>query len=226
MNKLETKSDKQMAVELALSEILNYEHFNTWVSVKERSIVGILAEAGLHKGYSPYVMEGLKKVGLIEVEGARAGLKYKISSNTYPDIPKLAKKILKIKADSEMSYRTSASEGYPPSKRSDLRPKVHLNELDNLLQKVYSGKPIEVPSKLRKVELPILGDTRYLIFESNIYEGKVVSMWYTQSDSKEIGMKLRIKKDNKLVDIPRTLLTVYATIEDLLSDLIKNIQKI
>ena len=56
MNKKEKRDEILTGLELAVSEILSPEHMNVWISVKERSITKILAQAGVNVSYSSAVM--------------------------------------------------------------------------------------------------------------------------------------------------------------------------
>ena len=93
MNMKEKREEILTGLELAVSEILSPKHMNVWISVKERSITKILTEAGVNVNYSSAVMEELKKIGLVEREGAGLGMMYKIVSNVIPDSEALAQRI-------------------------------------------------------------------------------------------------------------------------------------
>lgn len=66
------------ALELVLAEILRVDKMNVWISVKDRSIASILQSGGVNKNYSAIIVDELKKLGLVEGEGERSGMRYKI----------------------------------------------------------------------------------------------------------------------------------------------------
>ena len=119
MNKKEKRDEILTGLELAVSEILSPEHMNVWISVKERSITKILAEAGVNVSYSSAVMEELKKIGLVEQDGTGRGMAYKIISNVIPDSEELAKRIYDNFKERRKNGNTY---DIPESRPSDLRP--------------------------------------------------------------------------------------------------------
>lgn len=175
---MKKKEEILEALQYGLLEILNVETLNTWISVKDRSINKILSEAGLNKNYSFVVVDELKKLGLIEREGERSGMRYKIVRNVMPDINSIA-----IKIYDEIQNRKSNNEkpidGYPVSNSADLRPVISRKNYSDVLnkknEKIYNGKPKTVK---RQVNIPALGDMRFIIFSSRIVECKVVSIHY------------------------------------------------
>ena len=159
------RADLFAALELALSEILNVKNMNVWIAVKERSISKILVDAGVtNKNYLPVIIVELKKLGLIEREGERAGMRYKVHSNIIPDIRNLAQVCYE-----NMKKKTDQYKGYPVSKKTDLVPP---RKPEN---KSYSESSAAVVVK-RQITIPSLGDMRYALKFSQIVEAKVIGM--------------------------------------------------
>jgi hypothetical protein len=168
------------ALELVLAEILRVDKMNVWISVKDRSIASILQSGGVNKNYSAIIVDELKKLGLVEGEGERSGMRYKIISNVIPDVSRLALTIY-----NRFSKKIRPTEGYPESKKSDLFPLIpKKNKSEN-----YDPKTTIIR---RKIILPSLGDIRYIIYNNRITEGKIVGMYYHGENDKEVKYQIRI----------------------------------
>lgn len=197
------------ALELALAEILNVETLNVWVSVKDRSINKILTEAGVNKNYSPIVLEELNKLGLVEGEGSRSGMRYKIISNVIPDVSRLALTIYNRFSKKTKQYYDStklSSEGYPESKKSDLHPL----KTKKMKAEKYDPKTVKIK---RQVIIPNLGDIRFIIKNDKIYEGKIISLYYPTNSDNTIAYDIRIANELWL-----EWLSEYATNDDIIPD--------
>lgn len=168
------------ALELVLAEILRVDKMNVWISVKDRSIASILQSGGVNKNYSAIIVDELKKLGLVEGEGERSGMRYKIISNVIPDVSYLAFTIY-----NRFSKKIRPTEGYPESKKSDLFPLIPKKDKSEN----YDPKTTIIR---RKITLPSLGDIRYIIYNNRITEGKIVGMYYHDENDKEIKYQMRI----------------------------------
>ena len=168
------------ALELVLAEILRVDKMNVWISVKDRSIASILQSGGVNKNYSAIIVDKLKKLGLVEGEGERSGMRYKIISNVIPDVSYLAFTIY-----NRFSKKIRPTEGYPESKKSDLFPLIPKKDKSEN----YDPKTTIIR---RKITLPSLGDIRYIIYNNRITEGKIVGMYYHDENDKEIKYQMRI----------------------------------
>lgn len=168
------------ALELVLAEILRVDKMNVWISVKDRSITSILQSGGVNKNYSAIIVDELKKLGLVEGEGERSGMRYKIISNVIPDVSYLALTIY-----NRFSKKIRPTEGYPESKKSDLFPLIPKKDKSEN----YDPKTTIIR---RKITLPSLGDIRYIIYNNRITEGKIVGMYYHDENDKEIKYQMRI----------------------------------
>lgn len=213
-----TKENILAALELALAEIINVGTLNTWVSVKDRSINKILAQAGVNRNYSSVVLDELKKLGLAEGEGERSGMRYKIISNIIPDVSNLALVIYqrfnkKIK-DYNDRRTSSCSEGYPESEQKDLFPIRFKKE------KEEKHDPKTLTMK-RQVIIPNLGDMRFIVRDNKIIEGKIISLFYGEDD-KSILYSIRIinedwiiRKDDQENNVSLEEISKYEVIKDL-----------
>lgn len=164
-------------LELALYEVLKPENLNVWVSVRQRSITSILKENGVDMNFSSAFLEELRNVGLIETDSYGAGLKYMVKTDHIPDVKFLVKKIYDNHRARYAKGRVS--DGYPSSKRSDLRPMNYGRGKD--ATKSESG-----PVKIIPTEVARLGDVGYVVRDNVIYECMVVGIAYDTHDRKHI----------------------------------------
>lgn len=194
------KNEKLIAIELALGEVLNVEKMNTWISVKDRSISSVIKEAGVHKNYAPIIMDELQKLGLVEKEGERSAMRYKISSNVIPDISHLASKIYKRFSDKAKFGNSLRNEGYPESDKRDLKPFFPKTVKEDITP--YSSKP-KVLKGSRAVKLPNLGDMRFIIDNNKIVEGRIISLHYGD-DGKRFLYNLEIINEKWVEEVYET----------------------
>ena len=169
------KEDIIAALELALQEILRVDKLNVWLSVRERSIVKILQDAGVNKDYSSSVMAKLKEIGLIETEGAKGFMKYRIVTNIIPDAKRAAEEIYNIFLEKKRSYFNS--DKLSPTRPSDSRPKY---------SKTKTMYDFEQPGKVskckRKIIMPQLGDMRYMVNDNHIKQVRIVGIEFGDSE--------------------------------------------
>ena len=164
-------------LELALYEVLKPENLNVWVSVRTRSITGILKDAGVDMNFSSAFLEELRNVGLIETDSCGAGMKYMVKTDHIPDVKFLVKKIYD---NHKARYaKGRVNDGYPSSDKRDLRPKVYGKKGET--QHGESG-----PVKIIPTEVARLGDVGYVVRDSVIYECMVIGIAYDTSDRKRI----------------------------------------
>ena len=189
MNKKEKRDEILTGLELAVSEILSPEHMNVWISVKERSITKILAEAGVNVSYSSAVMEELKKIGLVEQDGIGRGMAYKIISNVIPDSEALAKRIYDNFKERRKNGNTY---DIPASSPSDLRPFRPKSRRDTM----ECGAVTIIHNEIAK-----LGDLGYIITNDSIVEVRLVSVHYADDDFQKIlydvEMSIETKDENE-----------------------------
>ena len=169
------KEDIIAALELALQESLRVDKLNVWLSVRERSIVKILQDAGVNKDYSSSVMAKLKEIGLIETEGAKGFMKYRIVTKIIPDAQRTAEEIYNIFLEKKRSYFNS--DKLSPTKPSDNRPKYCKNKTMDDFEK--PGKVIKCK---RKIIMPQLGDMRYMVNDNHIKQVRIVGIEFGDSE--------------------------------------------
>ena len=197
---MKREEEIKTSLELALEEILRFDRMNVWISVVERPITKILEEAGVRKGYSPFVLKALSKIGLIEVNGVNRHQRYMIKSQVIPDIKFLVDTIRKDYSSECAKYQNTyllkkkaltaeANEfdKYPPSPKSDLTPKRTYSRKD-AQQDIEFSPAVKVK---RQVVIPTLGDMRFALKDGGIVEGKIVSLHYAD-DRKSILYNLEI----------------------------------
>lgn len=197
---MKREEEIKTSLELALEEILRFDRMNVWISVVERPITKILEEAGVRKGYSPFVLKALSKIGLIEVNGVNRHQRYMIKSQVIPDIKFLVDTIRKDYSSECAKYKNTyllkkkaltaeANEfdKYPPSPKSDLTPKRTYSRKD-AQQDIEFSPAVKVK---RQVVIPTLGDMRFALKDGGIVEGKIVSLHYAD-DRKSILYNLEI----------------------------------
>ena len=169
------KEDIIAALELALQEILRVDKLNVWLSVRERSIVKILQDAGVNKDYSSSVMAKLKEIGLIETEGAKGFMKYRIVTNIIPDAKRAAEEIYNIFLEKKRSYFNS--DKLSPTRPSDSRPKY--SKTKTMYDFEQPGKVIKCK---RKIIMPQLGDMRYMVNDNHIKQVRIVGIEFGDSE--------------------------------------------
>lgn len=169
------KEDIIAALELALQEILRVDKLNVWLSVRERSIVKILQDAGVNKDYSSSVMAKLKEIGLIETEGAKGFMKYRIVTNIIPDAQRAAEEIYNIFLEKKRSYFNS--DKLSPNRPSDSRPKY--SKTKTMYDFEQPGKVIKCK---RKIIMPQLGDMRYMVNDNHIKQVRIVGIEFGDSE--------------------------------------------
>ena len=164
-------------LELALYEVLKPENVNRWISVRERSITGILKDAGVDMNFSSAFLEELRNIGFMETESYGAGLKYKVKTDHIPDVKFLVKKI--YDNHKERYSKGKVDDGYLSSAKSDLRPMNYGRGKDAIRSE--SG-----PVKVIPMEVARLGDIGYVVRDNVIYECMVIGIAYDAQDRKAI----------------------------------------
>lgn len=150
------KEDIVAGLELALSVVIPASQ-NKWVSVKELSVVKVLQEASVNKNYSAVFMDVLKEHGLMEVTGNRGGMMFRFNSELIPDYGKLATEMY-FKYHSHLAQRTKPSDFKPLYRKA----------------KTIEEKPGKCIVTRRKLILPNIGDTVYLMYENSIRQAVVL----------------------------------------------------
>ena len=215
------KEDIIAALELALQEILRVDKLNVWISVRERSVVKILQEAGVTKDYSSSVMAKLKEIGLMETEGSNGFMKYRIVTNVIPDVKRAATEIYNIFLEKKRSYFNS--DKLSLSRPSDSRPKY---------SKTKTMSDFEQPGKIikgkRKIIMPQLGDMRYMVNDNHIKQVRIVGIEF--GDNEKILCKVSYRctgDENTTMDIREGVLLneIFETPEQVAAYLVKTLVK-
>ena len=164
-------------LELAVREAVKPENLNRWVSVRERSITGILKDCGVDVNYSSAFLEELHNVGLIEIASRGVGMRYMVRTCTIPDAQFLARKIY----DNNKARRSkdTVNDGYKTSRASDLRPlsNKNSNEID-----MHQNSTVRViPAEIAR-----LGEIGYIVRDNSVYEVMVIGVAYDSADRKRV----------------------------------------
>lgn len=187
------KEETLVLISLVLHEILRVETLNRWISVSERPISKIVSDSGLNKSYSSIIMDELKKLGLVEGEGQKSGMRYKIRSTVIPDVNTIARKIYEKNTEKIRLYiqtKKASGDGYPSSRASDLNPKRSSCEIDSMNSKLNKSAVVKLGALL-----PHLNDMRFFIIDNVICEGRVIAIEFESVDSNKIEIDLEYVKD-------------------------------
>lgn len=172
-----TTEDILTGLELAVYDVLKPENLNVWISVRQRSITGILKSNGVDMNFSSAFLEELRNVGLIETDSSGAGLKYIVKTDHIPDVKFLVKKIYD---NYKARYaKGRVNDGYPSSNKRDLRPQVCGKKVE--MQYGENGSVRVIPTEVAR-----LGDVGYVVRDSAIYECMVIGIAYDARDRKHI----------------------------------------
>lgn len=172
-----TSEDILTGLELAVREVVKPENLNRWVSVRERSITGILKACDIDVNFSSAFLEELRNVGLIETASSGVGMRYMVRTCTIPDAQFLARKIY----DNHKARHSkgTVNDGYKTSPSSDLRPlsRKTSNEID-----MRQNGPVRVIP----AEIAHLGEIGYIVRDNSVYEVMVIGIAYDSHDRKRI----------------------------------------
>ena len=172
-----TTDDVLAGLELALYEILKPENLNVWISVRQRSITKILKDNGVDANFSSAFLEELRNVGFVETTSSGAGMRYKVKTDNVPDIKFLVRKI--YDNHRERYAKDRVNDGYPTSRKSDLRPMSH--KAAEAIDMSKNGPVRVIPAEIAK-----LGEIGYIVRDNAIYEGMVIGVAYDQHDRKRV----------------------------------------
>lgn len=215
----EYNKDIIAALELVLDNVYKVAQ-GKWVSVKEFSITKMLIDAGLHKNYAPPLVEVLKHHGFVEAEGERTGMRYKVVSEFIPDFETIAKEIKdefdrKIREYNARRYEASAD---TKPRKPNRTPRID----DDFVGKVVKTKE----KKFRKINIPTLLDTRYVLFLGEIFEVKIVGCKFQEETGKYLFDYKRKSGDSFIVETDQELSGLYENPEEIVKNLLKNIVKL
>lgn len=142
-----------------------------WISILDFSFATELTNVGINKNYSKAVLDVLKKHGLVESEGVRTGVKYKLTG-TIQDTKKLAEEIFLYNRElvrvTNLRYR-----------KGDTTP---------MRAKEYVEPQIPNTRVLAKT-LPTVRDKVYIIHDNHIVEGYI----YSVSEAGDTGLNFSVR---------------------------------
>lgn len=190
--------------------------FNKLVSVTDHSVNKMLEEVGINRNYGPSMVKVLQSKGFYESEGTRGGLRYKIVSEVYPDYAVLAKEVYEERYQRNRAKAEARKTNFPFHAKPT--PKIDDD---------FVGEIVKVKSKkLRKVDLPNLLDTRYIIFNGEICECKIVACKYSEENNKFFYDIKRKSGGTDIVEYDYELNNLWENPKDLVEHLLKNIVKL
>lgn len=212
-----TSEDILAGLELAVREVVKPENLNCWMSVRERSITGILKDCGVDCNYSSAFLEELRNVGLIETSSSGAGMKYMVRSCEIPDAAFLARKI--YDNHRERYARGRVNDGYPASSRGDLTPK-------RVSKKTCVGGE-SGPVRVIPAEIAHLGDIGYILHDNEIKEVMVIGISYDTHDRRRVVYTVEMYRKDLTSegekDIYNVLTTPRCKFYKTIMDLVQNI---
>lgn len=154
----------------AIAEFYN-KCFGKWVSVVDFSLTQAMVENKVNKYYATYALKVMKGHGLVELDGERSGMKYRINSKSIDDISLIANEIYELHKKEVREYN---------KKRKDLQPFRVKKDKEE-----FNIKTTLVPKKI-----PYIRDAVYIVYQSSIIEGRVHSI--TECGEKGITFSVKI----------------------------------
>ena len=187
-----------------------------WVSVKERTIGKSLRDAGLNARYSTDIYNALTKQGMIEKEGMRSGLRYKIINDTIVDSRGLAEKIY-----FDYTHRIPDNSGNPKPSYSKRISIEYLDEKDVKRRKhtLLSGKKL--------MQIPHLGQVVYALVDGFIAEARITCVRFDENDKVLVNFKTALE-DSEGVSVEREnycLRNVAFSVDELIKKLVSDVKK-
>lgn len=172
------QEDVIAAIELVCKELLNAETINRWYDSRERPLAKIMDEIGLDRHYSSFIYDELKEIGLIEKEGGRGNLRYRIKTNIIPDATATANNIYR-------RFKEKQSEVVPASKRSDLVPfRSKTKSAYDVELKDCKKKGAKVTRELARI--PHLGQIVYALVNGYITEAKITCVRFDDIETTKV----------------------------------------
>lgn len=94
----------------------------TWTYVKDKPLSDILESSGINKREMPAIVDALRTVGLMEVSGARSGMRYKFGEKSlYQSSESLARKLIEELNSKKITIRFTELK----SRQTKFKPKVY-----------------------------------------------------------------------------------------------------
>lgn len=223
MLKIEQKENTLAAIELVVKEFLSEDAIGKWFSVRERSLGNIMRQVNLDISYSQAIYQELKSIGMIEKEGDRVHMRYKIVTNLIPDIKVTSERIYEHHRQSRkpMVFESRKGDCVPPKKKK--------NKTIEDWERKDSKKSLV--NKKGFIRIPRLGEIVYVIVNGLITEARIVCVRFDEDDKilvsfitpiiiqDEDGLPVNVRKDDWC------LRNIAFSVEELLKKLQGNIQR-
>lgn len=210
-----TQEETLTAIELVCKELLNAETVNRWYSVKERPLTKIMEQVGLNYHFSSAIYEELANIGMIEKEGEKFHMRYKIVTTVIPDAAVTAKRIYE-------RYTTKLKE---TTSRKDLTPykprkAVSMDEFSN-----KSGKKVKVYTDYSRI--PHLGQIVYTLIKGQITEARITCVRFDDNNKVKVDFSTPMfdEEGNAVKRQDYCLRSVAFSVEELIKKLQTNIVK-
>lgn len=224
MVRIKQKEDTLAAIELVVKEFLNKDAIGKWFSVKERSLGNIMRQVNLDCRYSSAIYDELKRIGMIEKEGERIQIRYKIITNIIPDVKATAERIWEIY---HRSYKSAISE-----KRSgDCNPlRRKTSTIEDLERKDFKRRN-KIQIKRELVRVPRLGEIVYVVVNGCIAEAKIICVRFNDEDKVLVSFTTPIKvqgENGEEINVKKTdwcLRNISFSVEELIEKLQNNVQR-
>lgn len=211
--------DTLTAIELVLREFLNPDVVGRWFSCRERSIGNIMRQVGLNQHYSTSIYNELKRIGMIEKEGERSLIRYKIITSVIPDTHQTAIRIMDAYNESIRLAKNSNSDC-----RQTRRKSKTMDDIEREATILKSGS-----KKMKKLpRIPHLGERVYVVDNSLINEAIITCVKYDE-EQEEMTVVVDYKLPKSGVLSPTRnkvqLKDIYFDVDTLISHLQRNIVK-
>lgn len=228
-NKVSSKEDVLAALELVVKNFLSPEYVGRWVSVKERSVGNMLKEIGVDTRYSTAVYEVLKDVSMIEKDGERGGLRYKIVTDIIPDSRGLAEKIFNLHRDSV--HQASNSSSVLETRKGDLVPYKprRTTTLDDIERRETAKK--RCVQKTDYSRIPHLGQIVYALVNGYITEARITCVRFDDNNKVKVNFDTAIIEqvdDSDTSVVKRSdycLRNIAFSVDELVKKLTTNVKK-
>lgn len=223
MLRIEQKENTLAAIELVVKEFLSDDVIGKWFSVKERSLGNIMRQVNLDISYSQAIYQELRNIGMIEKEGDRVHMRYKIVTNLIPDIKVVAERIYDNhrKSRKPMVFESRKGDCVPPKKKKNKT--IEDWEINDSKKSIINKKGF--------VRIPRLGEIVYTIVNGLITEARIVCVRFNEDDKVLVSFTTPIitKDENGLpINVKREdccLRNIAFSVEELMRRLQNNIQK-
>lgn len=223
--KVSKKEDVIAALELVVKNFLQPEFVGRWVSVKERSVGNMLKEIGVDVRYSTAIYEELRTLGMIEKEGERVSMRYKIVTDVIPD----------FKATAESIYHrhvtaANTSKAAWETRKGDLtphRPRRCITA-DDIERKETNKKGVQRKQDLSRI--PHLGQIVYALVNGYITEARITCVRFDENDKVKVDFSTPIIQEGEDGDEFVTkkdwcLRNISFSVEDLIKKLQQSVKK-